>query len=135
MVACSSLLVRQGYFDIFFPTDFAKLRDIYEYVLSQPLPSGRGSSAADLPPPRISPLANSVSPLALGAEFFSSHPRDRRKPSDGVVSSSGLPVGPRKSNVFTHAEFMETYADLDMTKLKSGENPLLDFYKNVKFLF
>lgn len=135
MVACSSLLVRQGYFDIFFPTDFLRLRDMYEYVLSQPIPMGQGTSATDLPPPRMSPLASSVSPLALGSEFFSSHPRNRRKPVDGVVSASGLPVGPRKSNVFTHAEFMETYADLDRTRLRSGENPLIDFYKNVKFLF
>jgi hypothetical protein len=30
---------------------------------------------------------------------------------------------------------METYADLNKTRLLSGENPLLDFYKNVKFLF
>lgn len=135
MVACSSLLVRQGYFDIFFPTDFSKLRDMYEFVLAQPVSSGRGASAADLPTPRTSPLASSVSPLALGSEFFSSHPRNRRKPVDGVVSASGLPVGPRKSNVFTHAEFMETYANLDKTRLRSGENPLLDFYKNVKFLF
>lgn len=135
MVACSSLLVQQGYFDIFFPTDFARLREMYEYVLSQPMSSEQGNLAADLPSPRLSLLANSVSPLALGSEFFSSHPRNRRKPIDGVVSASGLPVGPRKSNVFTHAEFMETYADTDRTRLRSGENPLLDFYKNVKFLF
>ena len=44
-------------------------------------------------------------------------------------------MGERKSNVFTHAEFMETYADLERTRLKNGENPLVDFYQNVKFLF
>ena len=54
---------------------------------------------------------------------------------DGVPSSSGLPVGERKSQVYTHAEFMETYADLKKTQLRNGENPLLDTYKNVKFLF
>jgi len=84
---------------------------------------------------RASPLTTSVSPLALGSEFFSSHPLNRRPPMDGVASASGLPVGQRKSNVFTHAEFLETYADLEKTRLRNGENPMLDFYKNVKFLF
>lgn len=141
MVACSSLFVHQGYFDIFFPTDFQRLRDMYEHVLSQPSPINHHSSASAKrlpdPPPttRSSPLWHSVSPLALGAEFFSSHPPNRRSPLDGAISASGLPVGPRKSSVFTHAEFMETYADVDKTLLRNGENPLLEFYKNVKFLF
>ena len=62
-------------------------------------------------------------------------PRGRRAPVDDVRSASGLPVGERKSQVFGHAEFMETYADLRRTRLRSGENPLVDTYKNVKFLF
>lgn len=128
-VACSSLFVRPGLFDIFFPTHFGRLGDMYEHVLAQPRAGG------DLPV-APSPLANSVSPLSIGAGFFSSFkPQNRRSPIDGVASSSGLPVGELKSNVFTHAEFMETYADLERTRLKSGENPLVDYYKNVKFLF
>lgn len=54
---------------------------------------------------------------------------------DGVASASGLPVGERKSSVFTHSEFLETYGELDQTRLQNGENPMVDFYKNVKFLF
>jgi len=87
-------------------------------------------------PSRSSPLVSSTSSLSLGNNFFSgSYPTNRRVPIDGVASASGLPVGERKSNVFTHAEFLETYADLSKTQLKNGENPMLDFYKNVKFLF
>ncbi|KAF8967721.1 S-adenosyl-L-methionine-dependent methyltransferase [Flammula alnicola] len=74
-VPCTTLLVKQGYFDIFFPTDFERLRDI------------------------------------------------------------GLPIGERKSSVFSHSQFLETYAELEKTRLRNGENPMLDFYKNVKFLF
>ncbi|KAF5362406.1 hypothetical protein D9756_002232 [Leucocoprinus leucothites] len=127
-VPCSTLLVRQGYFDIFFPTNFERLRDMYEYVLSQP--------HSKLVAP-MSPLTTSSSPLSLGAGFFDSYQSKsgRRYPVDGVSSASGLPVGERKSSVFTHEEFMETYADLSKTTLRNGENPLLDFYKNVKFLF
>ncbi|KAF7770351.1 hypothetical protein Agabi119p4_6325 [Agaricus bisporus var. burnettii] len=127
-VPCSTLLVRQGYFDIFFPTDFERLRDMYEHILSQPHSDIGGI---------MSPLMTSSSPLSTGAGFFDSyHSRsNRRLPVDGMTSTSGLPVGERKSSVFTHANFMETYADLGKTTLRNGENPLLDFYRNVKFLF
>lgn len=131
-VPCSTLFVRQGYFDIFFPTHFERLRDMYEGVLEQPLSPSDPAPAET----RQSPLATSASALSAGAGFFSSYqPRNRRSPIDGVTSASGLPVGERKSSVFTHAEFLETYADLSKTRLRNGENPMLDFYKNVKFLF
>ena len=131
-VACSTLFVRPGLFDIFFPTHFGRLRDMYEHVLAQP----RTSGDERLLPVAPSPLANSASLLSVGAGFFSSYqPQNRRAPTDGVASSSGLPVGDRKSSVFTHADFMETYADLESTCLRNGENPLVDYYKNVKFLF
>lgn len=133
-IPCSTLLVKQGYFDIFFPTNFERLRDMYEYLLSQPHPVKKTSDRAI--PSRSTPLVTSTSSLSLGSDFFSStYPSDRRTPLDGVASSSGLPVGERKSNVFTHATFLETYADLSKTTLRNGENPMLDFYKNVKFLF
>lgn len=129
-VPCDTVLVKQGFFDIFFPTDFDRLHDMYEHVLTEPR-SGDGADSG-----RPTPLATSVSPLSAGAGFFSSyHPATRRRPVDGVASASGLPVGERKSSVFTHAEFMGTYADLARTRLRSGENPMLEFYQNVKFLF
>ncbi|KAL1701948.1 S-adenosyl-L-methionine-dependent methyltransferase [Schizophyllum commune] len=76
-ITTSTLLVKHGYFDIFFPTNFDVLRDMYEYTLSQP--------------PAL--------------------------------------------QVFTHAEFLETYADLSKTRMRNGENAMLEFYGNVKFLF
>ncbi|KAJ7210443.1 S-adenosyl-L-methionine-dependent methyltransferase [Mycena pura] len=127
-VPCTTLLVAPGYFDIFFPTDFKRLRDMYEHILAEPV--------QDPSAPRLTPLAGATGPLSLGADFFSSyHPSNRRHPVDGVASASGLPVGERKSSVFTHAQFLSTYAELDKTRLRSGENPLLEFYQNVKFLF
>lgn len=136
MIPCSTLLVKPGAFDIFFPTNFDHLRDMYEYTLSQP-PAPSHSSAETFLPSRSTPLAGNALSLALGADFFSSrHPNpSRRTPIDGVTSASGLPVGERKSSVFTHAEFLSTYADLQNTRLRNGDNPMLEFYKNVKFLF
>jgi hypothetical protein len=135
-VPCETLLVNQGWFDIFFPTNFEHLRDMYEHTISEPRQVSTTSTAEPTVPSRTSPLTTSATSLALGGDFFSSHrPTNRREPLDGVTSASGLPVGERKSNVFTHAEFLETYADLSKTRLRNGENPMVDFYKNVKFLF
>lgn len=123
-VPTGQLLVQPGLFDIFFPTNFERLRDMYELALSHP--GGSWNS-------RHNPLINTASPVSLSESFFSPHVNSiRRKPRDGVASASGLMVGERKSNVFTHAEFLETYADLDQTTLKNGENPMVQFYKNVK---
>ncbi|KAK7056279.1 hypothetical protein VNI00_002832 [Paramarasmius palmivorus] len=135
-IPCETLLVHQGSFDIFFPTDFERLRDMYEHVLSQPTNNLR-RSAESVVPDRSTPLTPTTYSLSLGSGFFSSSASiaNRRTPLDGVASASGLPVGEHKSSVFTHAEFLETYADLGRTRLKNGENPMLDFYKNVKFLF
>ncbi|KAF8623210.1 hypothetical protein AX15_006448 [Amanita polypyramis BW_CC] len=132
-VPCTKLLVKQGYFDIFFPTNFEQLRDMYEYLLSRPAPTASPDSSY---PSWTSPLSSVSTSFFLGRNFFFSHqPSNRRAPLDGVTSSTGLPVGERKSSVFTHAEYMSTYADLSRVRLRNGENPLLDFYKNVKFLF
>ena len=95
---------------------------MYEDVLAQPRADN------DRLPVAPSPLASSA-PLSVGTGFFSSfQPQNRRTPVDGVGRSSGLPVGERKSNVFTHVMFMQTYADLESTRLQSGENPLVDYY-------
>ncbi|KAG7093964.1 hypothetical protein E1B28_007595 [Marasmius oreades] len=136
-VPCETLLVHQGSFDIFFPTNFERLRDMYEHILSQPPKSRSSSMYADSSiPDRSSPLTSTALSLSLGSDFFSSHTAsgNRRKPKDGVTSASGLPIGEHKSSVFTHAEFLGTYGDLGKTRLRNGENPMLDFYKNVKFL-
>lgn len=132
-VPCTTLLVKQGFFDIFFPTDFSRLRDMYEHMLSLPIPPTQPEMVEWS---RASPLTTSTSSISLGADFFSSrHPSNRRRPLDGVSSASGLPVGEHKSSVYSHAEFLETYAYLEKTQLRNGENPMVDFYKNVKFLF
>ena len=131
-VPTSTLFVQPGYFDIFFPTDFERLRDMYEHILSQPDPSAIDPQ----PSPRVLPSSNDSSPPSIGADFFSSyHPLNRRAKVEGVISTSGLQVGERESSVFTHAEFLERHADLSQTRLKNGENPMLEYYQNVKVLF
>ncbi|KIJ55125.1 hypothetical protein M422DRAFT_152399 [Sphaerobolus stellatus SS14] len=126
MIPVKTFLVKQGYFDIFFPTQFKLLRNLYEHIMSSPFIEPIWGA-------RASPLLTSSSRVDLGANFFSSG--NRRPLGDTVTTTSGIPIGGRRSNVFTHREFMETYATLSGTKLRNGENPLLDYYQNVKFLF
>ena len=40
MVTCSTYLVSQGWFDIFFPTDFKLLRSMYDHVLANAIEDG-----------------------------------------------------------------------------------------------
>lgn len=126
MVPCQTFLVKQGFFDIFFPTPFNLLRDMYEYIMAQPY-------TTPLEGNRASPLLTMAAPSDLGANFFFSH--NRRPLTDTITSTSGLPVGGHRSSVFSHKEFMQTYATVEQTRLKNGENPLLEYYQNVKFLF
>lgn len=81
MVPCSTYMVQPGWFDIFFPTDFELLRQMYLLVC-------RGSRAGN----------------------------------------------DRTVKVMTHKQFCERYGDLERTTTRSGENPMLMYYENVKFL-
>ncbi|KND03976.1 uncharacterized protein SPPG_01425 [Spizellomyces punctatus DAOM BR117] len=78
MIPCSTYLVQPGWFDIFFPTNFELMRDMYNAVC------GKG--------------------------------------------------GRQSAKVVTQQEFLEKNANLLATKTKSGDNPMLGFYKNFKFL-
>ena len=79
MVPCTTYLVQQGYFDIFFPTNFEELRGIYSI---------------------------------LCPSYF----------------------GTRRTQILTHRHFMERWGDMEATTTKSGENPMRDYYENVKML-
>ncbi|CAI2169237.1 19488_t:CDS:2 [Funneliformis geosporum] len=80
MVPCSTYMVHPGWFDIFFPTNFELLKDIYQLVC-----------------------------------------RSSRAESEKV-------------KVLLQKEFLKRYAELARTQTKSGENPILMYYENVKFL-
>ncbi|KAJ2792817.1 hypothetical protein H4R20_006720 [Coemansia guatemalensis] len=82
MVPCETYLVQPGWFDIFFPTNFELLQQVYNVVC-------RASAAAN----------------GLG-----------------------------KSQVWSQRNFALQNADLPKTSTRSGENPMLEFYENNKFL-
>ncbi|KAI8888785.1 DUF185-domain-containing protein [Backusella circina FSU 941] len=80
MVPCSTYMVQPGWFDIFFPTNFELLRDMYLLVC-------RGSKAGD-----------------------------------------------KSVKVLSHREFCERYGDVERTTTRSGENPMLMYYENMKMI-
>jgi hypothetical protein len=79
MVPCTTYLVQQGYFDIFFPTNFEEMQGMY-----------------------------------------------------GMLCPSYF--GTRRMQVLKHGGFVEKWGDMKKTTTKSGENPMRDYYENVKML-
>lgn len=143
MVPVETFMVQPGYFDIFFPTSFELLRDMYELVMSKPVSALRlpekadaakstPTGTAEVDSLRPSPTAPTVSGR-LGANFFT--PKGRRPPRAGQSPGISLAMGEARSTICTHQEFMQQYANLDGTRLRNGDNPLLDYYRNVKFLY
>ena len=117
-VACTTYLVQPGFFDIFFPTDFHLLRDLYALLMSP--------SSSDAPPP--STPSSSSSPR-VSTDFFSPHTR-RAEAVTGA--SSGRPV--RGLVVSEHGDFLERWGETEMTRLSDGNNPMIEFYKNAQFI-
>ncbi|KAK6453584.1 S-adenosyl-L-methionine-dependent methyltransferase [Scheffersomyces xylosifermentans] len=56
-------------------------------------------------------------------------------PTDfGVASDLYKQVTGKIPRVESHKEFLSQWADIDATTTKTGENPMLDFYRNVSFM-
>lgn len=51
-----------------------------------------------------------------------------------VMSSMYRQVTGKVPHVETHREFLEQWAAVEATNTKTGENPMLDFYRNVSFM-
>lgn len=134
MVPVETFMVQPGYFDIFFPTSFEMLRDLYDCVMAKPLGalamSGekRPRSGMDVELDETTRKSERASPARLTTDFFT--PKGRRQPPGPL----GTPAA-RQLGILSHQDFMHRYANLEATRLRSGENPLLDYYRNVKFLY
>lgn len=132
MIPVTTYCVLQGYFDIFFPTDFELLRDMYLHMMrlgdqdtvtsssydayftpkypGDALPDGSLSSYEDysLAPSRLLGLSDIIPPPLL------------RNESD--------------ARILTHADFLSRYADLQGTELRDGSNPMVSWYANACWL-
>lgn len=56
-------------------------------------------------------------------------------PTDfSLASDMYRKVTGKLAKVELHQDFLEQWADVELTRTKKGENPMLDFYKNVSFM-
>ncbi|TNY21505.1 S-adenosyl-L-methionine-dependent methyltransferase [Rhodotorula diobovata] len=103
-VPCTTYLVQPGFFDIFFPTDFETMRELYSLVMAQASSAGGASPDA--------PLASPTSPSSAGTPRLSG----------------------RTLQVHAHGSFLETWGETDMTRTRDGSNPMVESYANAKFV-
>ncbi|GAA6026784.1 hypothetical protein JCM8202_005843, partial [Rhodotorula sphaerocarpa] len=117
-VPCTTYLVQPGYFDIFFPTDFSTLAEMYALVMSQqPRADGAGLG-----------YFSRAQPTAVGAGAGAGS-------NGSSVAGPGVDERPRRAlEVLDHAEFLERWAETDMTRVGDGTNPMVDSYQNAKFI-
>lgn len=138
MVPCETVLVKQGYFDIFFPTgtffflltfakrkdsakwlDFELLRDTYSLIMNSP------STSFHVP----SPLGTGNKTKIPVAEGF----KDFFFPSTGIKGFRRRQVG-----IHSQADFLELYGGEECvgpTRVRDGGSVMLGMYGNAKIMF
>ncbi|BGP25613.1 S-adenosyl-L-methionine-dependent methyltransferase [Rhodotorula toruloides] len=133
-VPCTTYLVQPGFFDIFFPTDFDTLRELYGLVMSLGSPTTPAQASPFSPSlGQPAPASLPTSPnCGLSPDYFSpSSPSSRRYGGD----STGLGPSGRSLQVVDHGDFLEEWGETDMTRLGDGSNPLIETYQNAKFIY
>ncbi|GAA5907689.1 hypothetical protein JCM8208_005491 [Rhodotorula glutinis] len=141
-VPCTTYLVQPGFFDIFFPTDFETMREMYSLVMATPPAQALGASDGS-----TAPSSSPSSTSRLSASYFSpSSPRPTSPTSSSSSASSsatsaastplssGLGPSGRTLQVHAHGSFLETWGETDMTATRDGGNPMVEMYQNVKFV-
>ncbi|KNE60985.1 hypothetical protein AMAG_06749 [Allomyces macrogynus ATCC 38327] len=112
MVPVGTYLVQPGFFDVFFPTEFAAAQRVHDLVRVE------GYDVDEVTDRAWRYIA------ALGSG-------DERKAREVVAEQ---PRGEARAKVLSQRAFLQRNADLKATTTKSGENPLLMYYENCAFL-
>ncbi|KAL7409755.1 S-adenosyl-L-methionine-dependent methyltransferase [Mrakia frigida] len=140
MIPVTTVMVKHGFFDIFFPTNFPLFLSLY--TLIQTLPP-------NLPPPpphllrsplSVPHLVNPAIPTPLPPTFFNSHPPLWPPKTDQWFAPRAVElektIKSRPVRVWTHAEFLSHFGeDGGMTRTRDGEDVMLRWYRNAGFLF
>ncbi|KAK0557320.1 hypothetical protein OC846_000539 [Tilletia horrida] len=126
MLPVTTYTVLQGFFDIFFPTDFKLMQDMYGLVMdrsNEPLRQHSQGGRRSLEAAGLSGQADASSRPNLDGFFSSASPHQsflqRRQP--------------RRPRLYSHAEFLQRYADVEQTRLRDGTNPMVSWYANASF--
>ena len=110
-MACTTYLVQPGFFDIFFPTDFHLMRDMYKLVMTD---------KDAIAPAQPAPIAGASKFARLDSDFFSAQAKGRAARAE--------------LKVMNHAEFLSKHGEVEMTRVRDGTNPMVESYENAKFI-
>lgn len=55
--------------------------------------------------------------------------------AEGRMRKTDTQLGKRKMDYLSHADFLRQWGETDQTKLKNGENPMLEYFENQCFAF
>jgi hypothetical protein len=116
MVPCGTFLVKQGFFDIFFPTDFELLKETYSLIMNSAARSEAGAKPK-----------GKAARAALRDDFFSSTP---------PAAAKGFKR--RQISVYSQADFIAKFggeAEVAPTRTRDGLSPMLGMYSNAKIMF
>ncbi|KAN0062240.1 hypothetical protein ACQY0O_005421 [Thecaphora frezii] len=126
MVPVTTYLVLQGFFDIFFPTNFRTLREVYLRTMAAP-PRRAGGEGTAIIPPKSSPLRSDYFTPSLGLAL------DRAGAERGGMRVTPSQMARSNVKLYSHAEFLERYAETDQVRLQDGSNPMLSWYANASW--
>lgn len=141
MIPVTTYCVLQGYFDIFFPTDFELLRAIYVHAMSLPTdPVPRESNKLGIPPCYFN-SRNMDDPRYGYADGYQDAARwlyEDYSFASHVLPSDVIPPpllsSQSDARIMSHAAFLQRYAETDQTTLADGSNPMVTWYANASWL-
>lgn len=119
MVPCSTFLVKQGYFDIFFPTDFELLKETYSLIMNSP---SRREAEAEAGSETVPKRKTDKKGGKIGGDFFTGVKGFRR----------------RQIVVYPQSTFLQQFGgekEIAPTRTKDGASPMLGMYANAKVMF
>lgn len=147
MIPVTTYLVLQGFFDIFFPTDFIVLRDVYLRLMGTTPEDGFAAVEPDAGVDK-----EYTTPASPAAYFTPTYPRafdnpavhvasyeDYSRAPDSLFSASDIVPPPllnetHEARIMSHAEFLARYAEVQGTQLRDGSNPMVSWYANACWL-
>lgn len=150
MIPVTTFCTLQGFFDIFFPTDFYLLRSMYKRVMALPshdeqprgelLRAANASTESPLPD-RYFSSSQVLPPTQPGAEdkqrwLHEDFSQVVERPTflHSLFSSDIIPpplLSSRpEARILSHADFLQRYAETDRTALADGTNPMITWYAN-----
>ncbi|WFD38422.1 uncharacterized protein MJAP1_001375 [Malassezia japonica] len=135
MIPVTTYLVLQGFFDIFFPTDFQALRDVYLRVMgSPPVSVAEEEGHAEPPTTYFTPTYSGEAAAEKSVPRY----EDYTLSPAGLFSTGIIPPpllsSSHEARILTHSEFLSRYAELPRTQLRDGSNPLVTWYANACWL-